>query len=221
MKPRQVRWSCPNGCPGVLAPTKPRRDDVRRYCLACSAKSGRLVERASTALERARQARADRVQAANQKSLALRRFRLATYYTIAGVNVLDEVRLALKAPIFRGMREPSVLVRTRRTGWVGTYGRAWYSRHMILINRREGADAHDVRETILHELAHLRTGTFGHRRNEGPHGAAWRNNFRLACEQVLNVRPRLEVRTHGEVARLLREQALAETAADSSEPEVK
>jgi hypothetical protein len=42
------RWVCPNGCPGVHAPDKPRADDVRRYCLPCSEASGRLVRRTWT-----------------------------------------------------------------------------------------------------------------------------------------------------------------------------
>ena len=38
-------WSCPNGCGSVRGGKRPRRDDVVRYCLPCSTKSGRLVER--------------------------------------------------------------------------------------------------------------------------------------------------------------------------------
>lgn len=66
MADKQVRWHCPNsltegpenfGHPAVLAPTKPRRDDVRRYCLECSRGSGRLVKRVPRVLEKKRETR--------------------------------------------------------------------------------------------------------------------------------------------------------------------
>lgn len=51
------RWRCPK-CGGVrLAPSAPRADDVRRFCLPCSEKGGRLVERVCVVREAA-QARA-------------------------------------------------------------------------------------------------------------------------------------------------------------------
>jgi hypothetical protein len=48
------RWVCPKCNEGVLAPARPRRDDVRRYCLSCSARTGRLVVRICPARELAR-----------------------------------------------------------------------------------------------------------------------------------------------------------------------
>ena len=48
---KQTRWKCPICENGLLAPQRPRLDDVRRYCLPCSAKSGKLVERIAPALE--------------------------------------------------------------------------------------------------------------------------------------------------------------------------
>lgn len=50
----QVRWKCKECGEGLLASSRPRKDDVRRYCLPCSAKSGRLVERVAPALEKKR-----------------------------------------------------------------------------------------------------------------------------------------------------------------------
>jgi len=41
----------------LLAPTRPRRNDVRRYCLPCSSKAGVLVERVAPALDAQRAAR--------------------------------------------------------------------------------------------------------------------------------------------------------------------
>jgi hypothetical protein len=51
---KQVRWKCANCNHGLLAPMKPRKNDVRRYCLPCSAKTGKLVERISPTLEKQR-----------------------------------------------------------------------------------------------------------------------------------------------------------------------
>jgi len=47
----QTRWKCPTCGHGLLAPTRPRLNDVRRYCLPCSSKAGVLVERVAPALE--------------------------------------------------------------------------------------------------------------------------------------------------------------------------
>lgn len=74
MTTKQARWKCPQCGAGILAPTKPRRDDVRRYCLPCSAKGGRLVERIAPALEAKREQRAAFVsEKARQKRQVARR----------------------------------------------------------------------------------------------------------------------------------------------------
>ncbi len=49
-----IRWVCPACGSGVNAPERPRKNDVRRYCLTCSAASGWLVERTAPSLERKR-----------------------------------------------------------------------------------------------------------------------------------------------------------------------
>jgi len=54
---KQVRWRCPSCSSGVLAPSRPRKLDTRRYCLDCSKNSPRLVERVPVALEAKRKER--------------------------------------------------------------------------------------------------------------------------------------------------------------------
>ena len=49
---KQARWKCEKCNDGLLAPSRPRKNDVRRYCLPCSAKQGTLVERIAPALEK-------------------------------------------------------------------------------------------------------------------------------------------------------------------------
>lgn len=51
------RWVCPRCETGKLAPSKPRLDDTRRYCLPCSDKTGRLVKRACPTIEAKKEAR--------------------------------------------------------------------------------------------------------------------------------------------------------------------
>ena len=55
---KQMRWKCEQCDNGLLAPSRPRKNDVRRYCLPCSAKRGTLVERIAPALEKKREQRA-------------------------------------------------------------------------------------------------------------------------------------------------------------------
>jgi hypothetical protein len=64
---KQVRWKCPICDDGLLAPTRPRRNDVRRYCLPCSTKSGRLVDRFAPSLEKKREKRTAIVEQKNKE----------------------------------------------------------------------------------------------------------------------------------------------------------
>ena len=59
MSAKNVRWKCPTCDNGVLAPSRPRMNDIRRYCLPCSKKAGVLVERVAPALEKQRAVRAE------------------------------------------------------------------------------------------------------------------------------------------------------------------
>lgn len=54
-KAKTRRWVCPTCGAGKHAPSRPRRDDVRRFCLPCSEKSGRLVERICPVNEKVRE----------------------------------------------------------------------------------------------------------------------------------------------------------------------
>jgi hypothetical protein len=61
---KQARWQCPKCGDGKLAPRRPRRNDTRRYCLPCSDKTGRLVQRQAPSLERLRQKAAEEAREA-------------------------------------------------------------------------------------------------------------------------------------------------------------
>src|SRR5262245_877672 len=55
-----MRWICERCDSAANAPARPRRDDVRRYCLACSKETGKLVQRRCPKLDDRRAARAQR-----------------------------------------------------------------------------------------------------------------------------------------------------------------
>jgi hypothetical protein len=83
---KQARWICPTCGNGRLAPTRPRRDDVRRYCLPCSEESGRLVERIAPALERQREKKSTKKKAARKRKRATRTRREAPKKELAKVK---------------------------------------------------------------------------------------------------------------------------------------
>jgi predicted RNA-binding Zn-ribbon protein involved in translation (DUF1610 family) len=76
MNSKQARWKCPNCGDGILAPQRPRLDDVRRYCLPCSSKSGKLVERIAPALEAQRTRRKEQRTSMKKKKRQSQRRRI-------------------------------------------------------------------------------------------------------------------------------------------------
>lgn len=52
------RYTCPTCGTGILAPSRLRKIDVRRYCLPCSEEAGVLVERTCPSREREREEKA-------------------------------------------------------------------------------------------------------------------------------------------------------------------
>lgn len=212
---RRARWTCPTCANTVLAPTRPRVDDTRRYCLTCSEKKGRLVRRTAPALEKARLMRLEVRKVGKAAGRRAEEAARAAYYTVAGLDLRVEMANMTKALVFkvphghRGTLQshpPTLRVRRHSAVPKTRFGCAREGRWEIMIASYPGVTAHDVRETLLHELAHLHVGC------AEQHGPQWRSAFRVACEQVLGVRPRLEVRWHGEVTKLL-------AAAESKETE--
>jgi len=211
---RLVRWACPTTHPAVLAPSRPRKDDVRRFCLECSKATGRLVARVPSALVKERERRIERQRHKKARTAVRTEEQTTAYYTVAGVNLLEEMRRMIQAKAFIGTslrrpcnKPPTLVVRRASRKPYTRLGTAYWSRWMIRITDYPGVTEHDVKETLCHELAHLATpGTV--------HGPRWRTMFRLASEELLGVRPRLEKRFHGEVTGLLK----AREAAESAEP---
>lgn len=194
-----TRWTCPNGKhPTVMAPTKPRRDDVRRYCLPCSEAKGRLVQRVAPTLDARRERAEEKRKLTAKAKTAREREQEDAYFMVHGVDLRAELKKLFASKVAQQyahqMRRhftvlPTIVVRTRSTPNVRRYGVAYTSRHQILINRIPGQDQHTVRETLAHELAHILTPTPGH-----GHDHVWKSVFRQLCEQVYDVRPHVENR---------------------------
>ena len=206
---KRVRWACPNGCPAVLASSRPRRDDVARYCLPCSAKRGRLVLRAAPALESKRAAKVTATKAEKVARAERTAEHAAAYHTVHGVDLRTELKKLWTLPIARVLRAklhslhrtapPKLVVRNRAAG-TNRYGVANCAEHTIRINRIPGHDEHTVRDTLAHELAHILA-------PRAHHGIAWKAAYRLLCEEAYGVRPRVENRYIRETHEMMRAAA--------------
>lgn len=191
-KPKRVRWDCPNGeHAGVLGPARPRRDAVVRYCLPCSERLGVLVERVAPALETQRQAAADRARDKARKARERAATRKAREkqaeterYTVDGVDLREEVARLARLRTFGGSkghlarRVPELTVTRRKQSTRTQRGSALYGEHRIRVALWPGIPLADVRETLVHELAHLHVGP-----GEG-HGDLFKDTMRRAWREA-------------------------------------
>jgi hypothetical protein len=186
-----IRWVCPDCGQGKLAPSRPRRDDTRRYCLRCSEKTGRLVERAAPVLEAKRQRGAERsrtkAQTRAEQQRAARRYaqildvveadgslgELHVGKTLAKMAKLKSIRAA---SMFRYAMVPDITFR-RSQSKAHTSGHAYYAGGPIAITFAKGVTRADAEVTMLHELAHTIMPV------EESHGYRWRDAFVRACHQ--------------------------------------
>lgn len=161
MSPR-THWVCPNGCPAKLGSTRPRKDDVVRYCLACSAKSGKLVPRSAPALERQRAERSSSQAERRQLKLERERARTAAQFTVAGVDLREVLakmwqldwRERLNLP-----KAPPELIVKHHSFLRANWGLAWPWRHriqvrVVTLNKPKDFVPAIPYHTMLHEVAH-------------------------------------------------------------------
>jgi hypothetical protein len=200
----RVRWACPNGCASVLAASRPRGDDVARFCLPCSAKVGKLVRRFAPSLEVKREKREAARKEAAKRGIAREAAREIEYYTVEGIDLLEELKFLYKclARLGRNGGELPELKVRRASRRQRRHGFARIGKHLISITWFPGLTAEDLRETLAHEVSHLVVGNPG----DGWHGVRFKACFRQLVEEAWGVRPRLDSKFHGEVSRLLREK---------------
>ncbi len=217
-------WVCPSCGGGLLAPGRPRRDDVRRYCLPCSEATGRLVARTCPAADRERAARAERGREAALRSTERARSERTASRQVQVIDgsldrsmldVWETAERMLGLPSLRalqgrrrwtvvppgGKRRNSVYqvsIVLRRSSMLGARGKATYwSNTMTLTVGR--CVREELEELIVHELTHLIVGAkCGSSKRFEHHG----EHFRVALLQAaFDYWPaiRAEVRNEGKV----------------------
>lgn len=193
-KTKQTRWVCPSCGNGCLGPTRPRKDNIVRYCLPCSEKTGKLVERETPALTKKRErqaeksamkrkARAERAKKAEKKRTHL------TLWDEGGRIVEVDVRktvydIAKKA----GMHTSFDLTWNRRTDGSNT-GRANEHRVHLSIGSRS---LEYFCMIVAHELGHAKAG------GRAGHSERWKDAYEEICAKNWDTKPvfRLEVQSY-------------------------
>ena len=172
-----VRWKCEICSSGLLAPSKPRKNDVRRYCLPCSKKIGKLVERSVPSLEKKvakkkekRKATAFRRQEIKANSFQTFKNDYRNYLTKynSGFKIKSEAERIwnLFEPYHKGAKMPKIFVelhglefRRLQDGGVqilggrGNAGEARYHLNEVMIKPNVGWG------TLAHELCHFAVGS--------------------------------------------------------------
>lgn len=159
-----VRWKCPVCANGLLAPSRPRMNDVRRYCLPCSEETGKLVQRIAPALEKKRatqkvkasaKASAKRATASKKTAPAKQQARIDAQRAKM-IHKEAEKIWGLMAEFHGGKRLPTInIVRAQNRG--RQYGFAHSSWNSIQVNvdrDQTKLRSRRVWEVLAHELAH-------------------------------------------------------------------
>lgn len=150
-------WTCPR-CDraAVRAPERMRRDDARRYCLPCTADTGRLLERHCPSLDRERAERAGRQEAKRERQAERERQAQTERRCVEGVDMERELKRLSRLPIFGGRsgtlasRPPEL--RMRRVSRAQGTAVRWSSNSLVL-SVWPGRSAEDVAAWLLWGLA--------------------------------------------------------------------
>jgi hypothetical protein len=215
-----IRWLCPLCSRACLGLERPRQDDVRRYCLPCSKRTGRLVERAAPVLQ------ARREKAAARRAVTTTRARdlEAERWTVAGEDVRQlrqrcwKVLVAVVKEDFADRfllggshmmpRETSVpKIKLRRRAVDSPRGNSgWASGHApgrITLLVAATCTRAQIRGLVLHELSHCARNwlkTVDPR--DTPHGDTFNKIMVLAAERLWGVRVAVGPRGYWSTKRL-------------------
>ena len=164
MATKNVRWKCEICDSGLLAPSQPRMNDVRRYCLPCSADTGKLVHRVAPSLEKKREVKkaatkvrktSKRATVAKNKAPQKEQQRIDAQRAKM-IHKEAEKIWKLMQPYHNGKRLPSIdIVRAQNRG--RQYGHASARGNYIQVNVDPDQNVNRSRrvwEVLAHELAH-------------------------------------------------------------------
>lgn len=168
------RWICPNCNAGKLAPARPQKDDVRRFCLPCSAKTGKLVERTCPSLEaeRAQRYQAKLEKQRRKRAAATKKRKLAKMmenarFRVGSVDLRQELGRIWKVQNQEPFTRPRPRLICKQTG----SGRGWANRGAIFVATGDTSEA-IVLATLAHEVAHITVRDWTEN-----HGMVWRKEF--------------------------------------------
>lgn len=176
MATKNVRWKCEICDNGLLAPSRPRMNDVRRYCLPCSADTGKLVHRVAPSLEKKRAVKkvvatkrttSKRATVAKKKAKVQHRqkaIKQVQTFGHEGFHIEKEAKKIWKLlePYHNGKPLPKIEMQQRgytvhedggigiRTGRVSGLAYYWESRIWLAADPEWG--------TLAHELVHVAVG---------------------------------------------------------------
>jgi len=199
MPAKMMRWICPNDTSheGKLAPSRPRKDDIRRYCLVCSEKSGRLVERVAPSL----QAKREKALARTHAKATKRRVKQRTMLTQADLPTRFKMGdFATRMTVYKLPKNVLLEVRPVDTPRATRIKANIHGSPLTIITIYDhGGDQYVARGKAV--MAEMRW----HARNiKGD--VPWRHYIRTALEDTLGIRPRFDnpAKAEEEVADLLR-----------------
>lgn len=188
---KQVRWRCEMCGDGLLAPSRPRRNDVRRYCLPCSAKRGTLVERVAPALEKHREKRAAFVQSKAKEKRQRERLRLEPIKARRRAEAKQQAIFEREADRLWKLFYPNGAIR-RRPAIKIVYNRGfgcsgYYSSIEFVCIRisRDSTGGENEWECLAHELCHAVVPTSS---VNGSHGKQFYVELRRVIEARWKVR---------------------------------
>lgn len=151
-------WRCPRCDIGRKAPSRMNQLDVRRWCLECSAETGKLVEMVCPSLERARaQAKEKQKEKARKKRAKERE----AFLLEDGTDMREVIFRAQRLKIWEdeGGAHGARMVRECYVDLVigeprGKHGRAWGSRR-VHVHLKKTSDPYFSTLLVIHELTHI------------------------------------------------------------------
>ena len=181
------RWSCPQCRAGVLAPSRPRKNNVKRYCLSCSEKKGVLVERVCPSLDKKRSER----KSASIKKAKTKQATIAERYLIESYDIRKAIKPIAKMmttqidnilPVNMSRRKNlrNVIVQVWRKERRSSNGHAETFGNRIHVTC--GTNLSDALFVLIHEFAHMAIGRDYRDDSIKSHGREFRSVQRSAVK---------------------------------------